>query len=108
MQSERDESFFEAQPEDAFVYWVCFWTGDDVETPAQHDPQRVSDADSVEEVLAWISRERGERGFELFVETVEYAESRDVGSTPHRKLVRLAGHFRPAGTQVTIPLIRAD
>jgi len=105
MQAEWDESFFEAPSEDASVYWVCFWTGDDVETSAQHDPQRVTDAGSVEEVLAWVSRERGERRFELFVETVDYAESRDVGWAPHRKLVRLAGNFRPARTEVTIPLI---
>lgn len=108
MRAEWDESFFEGQREEASVYWVCFWTGDDVERAAQHDPQRVVGAESVKEVLAWISRERGERRFELFVETVGHAESADVGWAPHRKLVRLAGDFRPAGSSVTIPLTRAD
>jgi hypothetical protein len=108
MQAEWDGSFFDASSEGASVYWVCFWNGDDVERPAQHDPQRVTDAESVEDVLAWVSRERGDRLFELFVETVDHAASRDAGWTLHRKLIRLAGDFRPAATEVTIPLIRAD
>jgi hypothetical protein len=103
-----DESFFQAQQQDASVYWVCFWTGDDIERSAQHDPQRVTGADSIEEVLAWISRERGERRFELFVEAIDHAGSRGRGCEPYRNLVRLAGDFRPGGVTVTIPLSSAD
>jgi hypothetical protein len=103
-----DESFFDAQQHDASIHWVCFWTGDDIEWSAQHDPQRVTGADSVEEVLVWISRERGERRFELFVETIDHVESRVRGWEPHPNLVRLAGDFRPGGVTVTIPLSLAD
>lgn len=108
MQAEWDESYFEARQQDASVYWVCFWTGDDVERAAQHDPQRVTGADSVEEVLAWLARERGERRFELFVETVEHAESHEHGSIAQRNLIRLAGDFRPGGTSVTFTMTRSD
>lgn len=109
MRAEWDESFFEADmKEDASVYWVCFWTGDDEAQAAQHDPQRVTGADSVEEVLAWIARERGDRRYELFTETVDHAESPDEGWTACRNLVRLAGDFRPAGSSVTIILTREE
>ncbi|SFR84627.1 hypothetical protein SAMN05428970_3028 [Agromyces sp. CF514] len=108
MRAEWDESFFEAQQQDASVYWVCFWTGDDVEQAAQHDPQRISGADSVEEVLAWLARERGERRFELFVETVSHAESREHGWISHRNFIRLAGDFRPGSTALTIRMTRSD
>lgn len=103
-----DESFFEADQEDASIYWVCFWTGDDIEWSAQHDPQRVTGADSIEEVLAWVSRERGDRRFELFVETVDHAQSHARGWQPFRKLVRLAGDYTPRGVTITIPLSSAD
>ena len=108
MQAEWDESFFEAQQHDASVYWVCFWDGDDVEQAARHDPQRVTGARSVEEVLAWLLREKGERRFELFVETPDHIESRELGWIPNRNLIRLAGDFRPAGSSFTISLIQAD
>lgn len=108
MDAQWDESFFDAQQEDASIYWVCFWTGDDIEWSAQHDPQRVTGAESVEEVLAWISRERGERRFELFVETIDHAESRARGWESYRNLVRLAGDYRPSGVTVTIPISVAD
>ena len=100
MQAEWDESFFEAQQQDASVYWVCFWTGDDVEQAAQHDPQRITGADSVEVVLAWLARERGERRFELFVETVD--------PIAPRNLIRLAGDFRPRGISATITFTQTD
>lgn len=108
MKAEWDESYFEAQQQDASVYWVCFWTGEDVEQAAKHDPQRITGADSVEEVLAWLAREKGERRFELFVETVDHAESREHGWIAHRNLIRLAGDFRPGGTSVTFTMTRSD
>jgi hypothetical protein len=91
-----DESYFDAQQEDASTYWVCFWTGDGSEQGARHDPQRIRGAASVEEVLAWVNVEKGERRFELFVETTDHAESRESGWVARRKLLRLAGDFRPA------------
>jgi hypothetical protein len=100
MQAEWDESYFEAQQQGASVYWVCFWTADDVEQAAQRDPQRITGADSVEEVLAWLARERGERRFELFVEAVD--------PIAPRNLIRLAGDFRPGGTSVTFTMTRSD
>lgn len=108
MQADWDESYFEVQQQDASVYWVCFWTGDDVEQAARHDPQRITGADSVEEVLAWLAREKGERRFELFVETVDHAESRDDGWIAHRNLIRLAGDFRPGSTLTTFTMTRSD
>jgi len=108
MKAEWDESYFEAQQQDASVYWVCFWTGDDVEQAVQHDPQRITGANSVEVVLAWLAREKGERRFELFVETVDHAESREQGWIVRRKLIRLAGDFRPRGTSVTFTLTQTD
>jgi hypothetical protein len=108
MQTEWDESYLEAQQQDASVYWVCFWTGDDVEQATQHDPQRITGADSVEQVLAWLAREKGERRFELFVETVDHAESREQGWIARRNLVRLAGDFRPGGTSVTVTFAQSD
>ena len=108
MQAEWDESYFAAQQQDASVYWVCFWTGDDVEQAAQHDPQRITGASSVEEVLAWLAREKGERRFELFVETVDQAESREHGWIAHRNLIRLAGDFRPEGTSLTFTFTQPD
>lgn len=102
-----DESYFDAQREEASVYWVCFWTGDDEERPAQHDPQRITGASSIAEVLDWLEIEKGERRFELFVETTDHAEGRS-GRTPLRKLIRLAGDFRPGGTSTTIGFIHPD
>lgn len=106
MRAEWDESYFDAQQEDASVYWICFWTGDDVEQAAQHDPQRITGAESVEEVLAWLHRERGARRFELFVETVSHTQSRELGWFPRPNLVRLAGDFRPTGARFTVQAIR--
>lgn len=108
MDAEWDESFFEAGQEQASIYWVCFWTGDDIERAAQHDPQRITGAGSVDEVLAWVSRERGQRRFELFVETADDAPSRSREWTPRRRLIRLAGDFRPAAVTVTIPFFAVD
>ncbi|KQP00320.1 hypothetical protein [Leifsonia sp. Leaf264] len=108
MQVEWDETYFEAQQQDAKVYWVCFWTGDDVEQSAQHDPQRITGAHSVEEVLTWLSRVRGERRYELFVEIGDHAKSRDQGWATQRKLIRLAGDFRPRVTSVTITMTRSE
>ncbi|NQX12835.1 hypothetical protein HQQ80_14445 [Microbacteriaceae bacterium VKM Ac-2855] len=103
MQATWDESYFDAQQgEDTPVYWVCFWTGDDVERPATHDPQRITGAASVADVLDWLREEKGDRRFELFVETLDHAESRETGWTARRKLIRLAGDFRPGGTSETV------
>ena len=74
----------------------------DVEQAARHDPQRITGAESVEEVLEWVHREKGERRFELFVETLDRAQTRDSGWIDHRKRIRLAGDFLPAGTTTTI------
>jgi hypothetical protein len=103
-----DESYFDAQQEDAHVYWVCFWTGDDIDQAARHDPQRITGAASIEEVLGWLNTVKGERRFELFVETADHVEARESGWTSVRKLIRLAGDFRPAGTSVTITFSRPD
>ena len=108
MQAKWDESFLDSQQQYAPVYWVCFWTGDDVEQATQHDPQRVTGAESVEEVLAWVALEKGERRFELFVETVDRVESRAQGWTAQRSLIRLAGDFRAGSTTVTVTLIQPD
>ncbi len=109
MQAEWDESFFDVgQREDASLYWVCFWNGDDIEHPAQHDPHRVTGARSVEEVLEWVHRTKGDRRFELFVEMADHAESPEDGWVVIRNLVRLAGDFHPAASEVTIPLTDAD
>jgi len=108
MRAEWDESYFDARPEDADIYWVCFWTGDDIERPAAHDPQCITGAESVEEVLAWVHAVKGERFFELFVETDGNSEMREHGWMPYRKRIRLAGDFRPAGATVTITVTRPD
>ena len=108
MRAEWDESYFDAQQEDPSVYWVCFWTGDDIERPARHDPQRITGATSVEDVLAWVHAEKGERRFELFVETTNYAETRETGWTPYRNLIRLGGDFEPNGVTTTITFARSD
>jgi hypothetical protein len=108
VRAEWDESYFDAQRENASVHWVCFWTGDDVERSARHDPQRITEAASIEEVLAWLHAELGERRFELFVETTDHAETRDFGWMPHRNLVRLAGNFQPSGTSTTVRFTRPD
>jgi hypothetical protein len=105
---EWDESFFNAQQEEASVYWVCFWAGDDIEQPARHDPQRITAATSIEGVLTWLHATKGERRFELFVETPGQTETRDVGRNSYRSLIRLAGDFRPGGTSFTISLTRPE
>ncbi|MFB2597444.1 hypothetical protein ACEXQE_06605 [Herbiconiux sp. P17] len=107
VQATWDESYFEAQQEDASVYWVCFWTGDDVQQPARHDPQRITESSSIEDVLAWLHAEKGERRFELFVETTDHAQTREGGSS-RRKLIRLAGDFHPSGTSTTVRFTRRD
>ncbi|MBX0300751.1 hypothetical protein K2F54_12285 [Cryobacterium sp. 1639] len=99
MKVEWDESFFDAHQEEASVYWVCFWTGDDIEQPARHDPQRITGATSIEEVLTWLHTTKGERLFELFVEIADHNATSDV---------RLAGDFRPGGTSFTISLTRPE
>lgn len=103
-----DESYFDAQQEEASVYWVCFWTGDDIEQTAHHDPQRITGAASIEEVLDWLNVEKGERRFELFVETADHAESPQFGWSSLRKLIRLAGDFRPAGASVSLGSFHPD
>lgn len=105
---EWDESYFDAQQEEPMVYWVCFWTGDDIHQPARHDPQRITGASSVEEVLTWLHATKGDRGFELFVETTDHAEKRDSGWTSFRNLVRLAGDFRPGGSAFTTGLTQSE
>lgn len=108
MQAEWDESCFDAQQEDPSVYWVCFWTGDDTEHAALHDPQRITGAESVEEVIEWLHEVKGERRFELFVETVQRVETREYGWTEQRLLLRLAGDFEPRGTTVVVRLTADD
>ena len=108
MKVEWDESFFDAQQEEASVYWVCFWTGDDIEQSARHDPQRITGATSIEEVLTWLHTTKGERLFELFVETTDHTETRDLGWISYRKLIRLAGDFHPAGSSITISFIQPE
>jgi hypothetical protein len=105
---EWDESFFDAQQEEASIYWVCFWTGDDIEQSARHDPQRITGATSIQEVLNWLHTTKGERRFELFVEIPEHTETSDLGKNFHRNLIRLAGDFRPAGSSITISLTRPE
>ena len=107
MQAEWDESYFDGQREEPSIYWVCFWTGDDIEYSAQHDPQRITGAASVEEVLEWVHEVKGGRGFELFVETLDRAETRAHGWMDHRKLIRLAGDFTPGGTTATITAFKS-
>ncbi|MGO4783941.1 hypothetical protein [Cryobacterium sp. W22_MBD10_FK3] len=108
MKAEWDESFFDAQQEEASVYWVCFWTGDDIEQPARHDPPRITGVTSIEEVLTWLHTTKGERLFELFVETTDRTETRDLGWISYRNLIRLAGDFRPAGSSFSIGLTRPE
>jgi hypothetical protein len=108
VRAEWDESFFDAQNEDPSIYWVCFRTGDDIEEPARHDPQRITDATSVEEVLVWLHNEKGERRFELFVETTGHAKTRATSWTPYRNLIRLGGDFEPRGVSTTITFTRSD
>lgn len=104
MKTGWDESYIGMQREDASTYWVWFWTGDDVEEPASHDPRRITGAESVAEVLAWVQEVREGRRFELFVETTERAETRTHGRTDYRRLVRLASDFTPRGVSSTITL----
>jgi hypothetical protein len=101
MRAEWNESFFDAQREEPLIYWVCFWTVTDDELAVTHDPQRITDASSVEEVLAWVHDTKGERDFELFVETHSNAETREHGWTRTRNLIHLAGDYRPPGTTST-------
>ena len=63
MHAEWDESYFDAGQEEPSIYWVCFWTGDDVEQAARHDPQRITGAGSVAEVLEWVHEVKEERRF---------------------------------------------
>jgi hypothetical protein len=101
MKAMWDESlFFDDKREEPTIYWVCFWTSNDDELAVQHDPQRITGATSVEEVLAWVHSTKGERGFELFVETSGHSETREHGWMAFRNLIRLAGDFRPPGTTV--------
>lgn len=105
IRSEWDESFFDVwRGEEASAYWVCFWTRDDVESSAKHDPQRLLGATSVVDVLEWIANTKGDRRFELFVELGGGAPPEPSDEAAHRHLVRLAGDFRPAETTVTIEL----
>lgn len=104
MKFEWDESFFDAQREEPSIYWVCFWTGDDTERAAQHNPQRITGAESIEEVIEWLHAEKGERRFELFVETVGSPVRRGDGRIDYRNLIRLAGDFRPGRAMNKIPL----
>lgn len=108
MRAVWDESYFDVQQEDATIYWVCFWAGDDIEQAARHDPQRITEAASVETVLDWVAVEKGDRRFELFVETADHAETRERGWLARRKLIRLAGDFRPASTSVTLSFSSLD
>ncbi|TFC21864.1 hypothetical protein [Cryobacterium glucosi] len=103
-----DESYFDAQQEEASIYWVCFWTGDDIEQPARHDPQRITGVTSIEEVLAWLHTTKGERRFELFVETRDHTDTRESRWISYRKLIRLAGDFQPAGSSVTVNFTRPE
>lgn len=102
MRAEWDESYFDAQQQDAAIYWVCFWIVGDIGESAMHDPHRITGAESVEEVLAWIAAEKGERSFELLVETVGHSETRDRGWVAYRELIRLAGDYRPEGSTFTV------
>ncbi|GAB2971825.1 hypothetical protein [Frigoribacterium salinisoli] len=102
MQAEWDESYFGAQQEDPSTYWVCFWTTDDIEHAATHDPHRITGARSIEEVLDWVHEVKGERRFELFVETLDPSETRTDGWSDYRKLVRLGGDFRPGNLTSTL------
>ncbi|PPF25707.1 MULTISPECIES: hypothetical protein [unclassified Rathayibacter] len=102
MRAEWNEAFFDAQREEPLTYWVCFWIGADDELAVTHDPQRITDADSVEEVLAWIHDTKGDRDFELFVETLNHTETREHGWMPARNLIHLAGNYRPPGTTSTL------
>lgn len=95
MQAVWDESYFDGQQEDPSIYWVCLWTETD-DSGEQHDPQRITGAESVEEVLEWVHEVKGERGFELFVETADHSEARGHGWMDYRKLIRLAGDFTPS------------
>jgi hypothetical protein len=104
MHTEWDESYFDALQENPSIYWVCFWTGDDIEQAARHDPQRITGADSVAEVLEWVHEVKEERRFELFVETADRVETTAQGWTDRRKLIRLAGDFTPGGTTFTLTL----
>ena len=52
--------------------------------------------------------EKGERRFELFVDTTDHAESRDFGWSSRRKLVRLAADFPSTGTSITIAVGQPD
>ncbi|WP_285135537.1 hypothetical protein [Microbacterium sp. lyk4-40-TSB-66] len=104
MHSEWDESYFDAPREDPSIYWVCFWTGDDIEEAARHDPQRITGADSVVQVLEWVYEVKEERRFELFVETAERVGTSAHGSSDRRTLIRLAGDFTSGGTTCTTAL----
>lgn len=103
MESTWDESFWERGQQDGAVYWVCFWTEHEEWAPSS-DPQRIDGARSVTDVLDWIEREKGSRGWELFVETVGQAESREHGWVETRGLIKLAGDFDRSATTVTIVL----
>ncbi|MCI9858332.1 phosphoribosylformylglycinamidine synthase subunit PurS [Microbacterium proteolyticum] len=108
MHAEWDESYFDARREDPSIFWVCFWTGDDVGEAARHDPQRITGAESVAEVLDWVSEVREGRRFELFVETEDRAETSAHGRADYRKLIRLAGDFTPKGSTFTVALHAED
>jgi hypothetical protein len=94
-----DESFFEHSQIEAPTYWVCFWT-EVAGSSAIHDPVRITGAQSVDEVNEWIQQTLGSRGYELFVEANDRAESRESGLVDRKQLVRLAGNFRPASTVI--------
>ncbi|POH65845.1 hypothetical protein C3B61_09810 [Cryobacterium zongtaii] len=107
MDIQWDESFFQRTQVEQPIYWVCFWT-EISDATAMHDPMRIVNASSVDEVLNWIHETLGSRRYELFVETTDHAESVQHGWVEQKQLVRLAGNYSPSGTVATVFLTRAD
>jgi hypothetical protein len=102
-----DESFFDHGRVEEPIYWVCFWT-EAQDSTAMHDPVRIDGAGSVNEVLAWVRETLGSRGYELFVEANDHAESREQGWVDRKQLVRLSGNYRPPSTVVAIAAFKTD
>lgn len=86
----------------------AFGPGTTLNRAARHDPQRITGAASIEEILGWVQVEKDERRFALLVETTDHAETRGRGWTARRKLIRLAGDFRPAANSVALIFTRPD
>ncbi|WP_130179262.1 hypothetical protein [Cryobacterium sp. SO1] len=93
----RDISWEQDDP----AYRVYFWELYSAGYAPSSDEWQVTHAD-VHEVITWAEKERGDRGYELFVEHQERREER-TGWAHTLGLIRLAGENPADRTSKTSP-----